>query len=68
MEPRLPIYPLDVTFHGLYFQIFVLNLSALFTTQVFGAQLPHIYCLIGSEAESEVWAGKKGLLDPKGLA
>ena len=50
-----------MTLRGRYFQIFVLNLSAPFTTQVFGAQLPHIDYLIGDEAESEVWASANGL-------
>jgi len=56
-----------MTFHERYFQIFVLNLSASFTTQGFGPQLPHIDYLIGNEAESEAWASAKGLPDPKGL-
>lgn len=56
-----------MTLHGRYFQIFVLNLPAPFTAQVFGAQLPHIDYLIGNEAEFEVWASANGLPDPKGL-
>lgn len=63
----MPGYPLDVTFHGRYFQIFVLSLSAPFTTRVFGAQLLYIDHPIGSEAGVGVSASADGLPDPKDL-
>ena len=60
-----------VTLHGLFPQIFVLNLSAPFIPQFFGAQLqkilPYIDYLIGNEAEAEAWASANGLPDPKDL-
>lgn len=53
-------------------QIFVLNLSAPFIAQFFGAQLqkilPYIDYLIGNEAEAEAWASANGLPDPKDLS
>jgi len=52
-------------------KIFVLNLSAPFIPQFFGAQLqkilPYIDYLIGNEAEAEAWASANGLPDPKDL-
>lgn len=52
-------------------QIFILNLSAPFIAQFFGAQLqkilPYIDYLIGNEAEAEAWASANGLPDPKDL-
>jgi len=52
-------------------KIFVLNLSAPFIAQFFGAQLqkilPYIDYLIGNEAEAEAWASANGLPDPKDL-
>jgi len=60
-----------VTSHGRFPQIFVLNLSAPFIVQFFGAQLqkilPYIDYLIGNEAEAEAWASANGLSDPKDL-
>lgn len=51
---------------------FVLNLSAPFIPQFFGAQLqqilPHVDVLIGNEAEAEAWATANGVSDPKDLA
>ncbi|TEB38538.1 Ribokinase-like protein [Coprinellus micaceus] len=51
---------------------FILNLSAPFIAQFFGAQLqqviPHTDFLIGNEAEAEAWATANGLPDPKDLA
>jgi len=57
-----------VTFHEQYFRIFILNLSAPFIVQVFGAQLPRIDHPIGNEAESEAWASANGLPDPNGFS
>jgi len=52
-------------------KIFVLNLSAPFIPQFFGAQLqkilPYIDYLIGNESEAEAWASANGLPDPKDL-
>jgi len=52
-------------------KIFVLNLSAPFIAQFFGAQLqkilPYIDYIIGNEAEAEAWASANGLPDPKDL-
>jgi len=52
-------------------KIFVLNLSAPFIAQFFGAQLqkilPYIDYLIGNEAEAEAWASANGLPDPKDI-
>jgi len=60
-----------VTLHGLFAQIFVLNLSAPFIPEIFGAQLekvlPYVDYLIGNEAEAEAWASANGLPDPKDL-
>ena len=57
--------------HGLFPQIFVLNLSAPLIPQLFGAQLqkvlPYVDYLIGNEAEAEAWASANGLPDPKDL-
>ncbi|KAJ3506802.1 hypothetical protein NMY22_g17131 [Coprinellus aureogranulatus] len=51
---------------------FILNLSAPFIAQFFGAQLqqviPHTDIIIGNEAEAEAWATANGLPDPKDLA
>ena len=61
-----------MTLHALFPQIFVLNLSAPFIAQFFGAQLqkilPYIDYLIGNEAEAEAWASANGLPDPKDMA
>jgi len=52
-------------------KIFVLNLSAPFIPQFFGAQLqkilPYVDYLIGNEAEAEAWASANGLPDPKDI-
>lgn len=57
--------------HGLFPQIFVLNLSAPFIAQFCAAQLqkilPYIDYLIGNESEAEAWASANGLPDPKDL-
>lgn len=57
--------------HVRFSQIFVLNLSAPFICQFFGAQiqkiLPYTDYLIGNEAEAEAWASANGLSDPKDL-
>ncbi|EAU92415.1 adenosine kinase [Coprinopsis cinerea okayama7 len=51
---------------------FILNLSAPFIPQFFGAQLqqilPHTDILIGNEAEAETWGSANGLSNPKDLA
>jgi len=50
---------------------FILNLSAPFIPQFFGAQLQQIipFCdfIIGNEAEAESWASANGLSEPKNL-
>jgi len=50
---------------------FILNLSAPFIPQFFGAQLqqvlPHTDVVIGNEAEAEAWASANGYSDPKDL-
>lgn len=52
-------------------QVFVLNLSAPFIPQSFGAQLSSVlfYCdiIIGNETEAEAYATAAGLKDPKDL-
>jgi len=52
-------------------QVFVLNLSAPFIPQFFGAQLSSVlpYCdiIIGNETEAEAYATAAGLEDPKNL-
>ena len=56
---------------GRFPQIFVLNLSAPYVVQFFGAQLqkilPYIDYIIGNEAEAEAWASANGLPDPKDI-
>ncbi|EGN93728.1 hypothetical protein SERLA73DRAFT_163464 [Serpula lacrymans var. lacrymans S7.3] len=52
-------------------KVFVLNLSAPFISQFFGAQLqqviPHTDIIIGNESEAEAWGSANGVPDSKDL-